>query len=151
MIEIWTDGACSGNGAKYRSKSIGGWAAVLKCGNYFKSISGGEQYTTNNRMEIKALIEALRILNNKAKDEHIMVYTDSKYVHMGFGNMQVNHMAKWANVANDDLWKELYEVSRGFDIETIKIPGHAGIQYNEVADKLATGEVKKLKERLGVK
>lgn len=140
-IEIYTDGACSGN------PGPGGWGAVLLYKEHSKEISGGEKDTTNNRMELKAVIEALRAVKKSAAD--IVVYTDSKYVQHGISEW-IHSWKKngWKNagkkpIKNADLWKELDEEAAKHNIKWMWVRGHNGNKYNEIADKLACGAVKK--------
>ncbi|KNF09970.1 ribonuclease H [Gottschalkia purinilytica] len=139
-IIIYTDGACSGN---QNSKNIGGYGAVLTYKDNKKEIYGGEINTTNNRMEIKACIEALKIL--KKTDIPVEVYTDSAYLcncinQKWYENWQKNG---WKNskkkpVENQDLWIELLDLINKIDnITFLKVKGHAGVELNELADSLA--------------
>jgi ribonuclease HI len=133
-IIIYTDGSCIGNPGK------GGWGAVLIYGEHEKEISGAEENTTNNRMEIMAVIQALAILKNKCR---VDIYTDSKYVKNGITswvyNWQKNNW-KTANkkpVKNQDLWQQLIENTTKHEVEWHWVKGHDGDKYNEMADKLA--------------
>ncbi len=140
-ITIYTDGACSGN------PGAGGWGAVLLYKEHIKKISGGEKDTTNNRMELKAVIESLRAVKKISAD--IVVYTDSKYVQNGI--MEWIHGWKkngWKNAAkkpikNVDLWMELDAESAKHKIEWKWVKGHSGNKYNEMADELACGAVQR--------
>ena len=140
-IEIYTDGACSGN------PGAGGWGAVLLYKEHIKKISGGEKDTTNNRMELKAVIESLRAIKKATAD--IIVYTDSKYVQNGI--MEWIHSWKkngWKNAAkkpikNVDLWMELDAEAAKHAIEWKWVKGHSGNKYNEIADELACGAVER--------
>lgn len=133
-IEIYTDGACSGN------PGPGGYGAILKYGEVEKEIWGCERETTNNRMEMTAVIEALRLLSRPCK---IRIVTDSNYVVKGmtqwiFGWVKRN----WTNaqkkpVLNRDLWEQLLELCRPHDIEWQWIKGHDGHRENERCDKMA--------------
>lgn len=139
-VVIYTDGACSGN------PGIGGWGAVLICGDYEKQISGFEENTTNNRMELTAVISALKALKNVSDVE---IFTDSKYVHDGITEWIHNWKRKnWKNVKNVDLWVQLDEFinNADYDIKWNWVKGHNNNKYNEIADKLATGEIKKFKK-----
>ena len=134
IVEIYTDGACSGN------PGPGGWGAVLRYGDHEKEMTGGEICTTNNRMELKAAIEALKALRQPASVE---IYTDSVYLRDGITkwieNWRVNGW-KTANkkaVKNVDLWQELVIVGERHQIEWFWIKGHAGHPQNERADALA--------------
>ncbi len=139
VVEIYTDGACSGNQFK---DNLGGWGAVLFYGDKRKEIFGGEQNTTNNRMELKACIMGLREM--KSTDPRIKLYSDSAYI---VNCINKKWYVKWEKngwktskkepVENKDLWVELLELTRKFDVEFIKVKGHAGIEHNERADELA--------------
>ena len=134
VIEIWTDGACKGN------PGIGGWGAYLIYGKHVKELFGGEKETTNNRMELTAVIEALRLLNRPCK---IVLHVDSSYVKDGITKWIDGWKAKnWrtANkqpVKNVDLWQALEEQIARHEIEWRWVKGHAGIEGNEKADQLA--------------
>lgn len=121
-IFIYTDGACSGN------PGPGGWGCVLVCGEYTKELNGGVAHTTNNRMEITAVIEGLSALKTKALP--VEVVTDSKYV---IGTMTEG----WKRKVNGDLWKQLDEVKQGLTITWTWVKGHADNPYNNRADELA--------------
>ena len=121
-IVIYTDGACSGN------PGPGGWGCVFVCGEYMKELNGGVPHTTNNRMEITAVIEGLKALKTKALP--IEVVTDSKYV---IGTMTEG----WKKKVNVDLWKQLDEVKQGLTITWTWVKGHADNPYNNRADELA--------------
>ena len=121
-IVIYTDGACSGN------PGPGGWGCVLVCGEYTKELSGGVKDTTNNRMEITAVIEGLNAL--KTKKLPVEVVTDSRYV---VGTMTEG----WKRKVNGDLWKELDRACEGLTISWTWVRGHADNPYNNRADELA--------------
>lgn len=142
-VEIFTDGACSGN------PGVGGWGAILRYKDVEKELSGGEENTTNNRMELMAVIAALRALK---KTCNISLYTDSKYVMSGITEWLVNwkqngwHTAnKKKGVKNIDLWQELDALTQQHEIRWIWVKGHAGHPENERCDALARGEVAKIK------
>jgi len=134
MIDIYTDGACSGN------PGPGGWGAILRKDATEKELFGGEALTTNNRMEMTAVIEALRAL--KAPVE-ARVHTDSQYVQKGISEWIHGWKRrgwKTANkepVKNEDLWRELDRLAAQHRIEWIWVKGHAGHAENERADALA--------------
>jgi len=138
VIEIYTDGACSGNPGR------GGWGAVLRWNSHEKELSGGEAETTNNRMEMMAVIRALETLKRSSKVE---VYTDSKYVQQGVTQWLEGWKAKgWKTAAkkpvkNQDLWQELDSLIQEHDISFHWVKGHAGHPENERADALATGAI----------
>ena len=133
-IDIYTDGACKGN------PGPGGWGAYLISGAHEKEIFGGEAETTNNRMELTAVIEALRMLKNPSK---IRLFIDSQYVKNGI-NLWISNWKKagWKTsnkkpVKNVDLWMMLDELVPRHEIEWIWVKGHAGNLGNERADDLA--------------
>ena len=134
LIYIYTDGACRGN------PGPGGWGAVLECGDYKKEIYGGAMLTTNNIMELTAVIEALKIIK---KESQIIITTDSKYVQNGITNWINNWKLKgWktANkkpVKNKELWIELDALTSIHNITWEWVKGHTGHSGNERADKLA--------------
>ena len=139
-ISIWTDGACSGN------PGPGGWGALIKYPYLTKKLSGSEAHTTNNRMEILAVINALKSINLNLK---ITIYTDSKYVKDGITswihNWKINN---WKNsqkkdVKNKDLWQELDGLTQKIDINWQWVKGHSGNIENDIADKLATSAIQK--------
>lgn len=138
IIEIYTDGACKGN------PGVGGWGAWLKYNEQEKSLFGGEENTTNNRMEMTAVIRALEALKRPSV---VKLYTDSVYVQKGMMEWMAGWKAKnWrtANkkpVKNDDLWKQLDTLSNQHQIEWVWVKGHAGNEGNERADQLANAGV----------
>ena len=133
-LEIFTDGACSGN------PGPGGYGAILKYGEVEKEIWGCERETTNNRMEMTAVIEALRLLSRPCK---IRIVTDSNYVVKGMTQWIYGWVKRnWTNaqkkpVLNRDLWEQLFEMSRPHDIEWRWIKGHDGHRENERCDNMA--------------
>lgn len=141
-VTIYTDGACSGN------PGPGGWAAILMAGGAKKELSGGERDTTNNRMELMAVIEGLRALKRPCKVE---IYSDSAYVVNAFSQ---NWIDKWvrngwknsakAEVANSDLWKELIKLTSVHTVRFNKVKGHADNEFNNRCDELAVAEWKKI-------
>ncbi|MBR7177866.1 MAG: ribonuclease HI [Clostridia bacterium] len=140
-VTIYTDGACSGN------PGIGGWAAVLMYNGKFKEISGYDKSTTNNRMELFAVIQALRGLNQPCE---VDLCTDSQYISDAFNKQWIEAWQKnnWrtagkTEVKNIDLWKALlYEVNK-HKVSFIKVKGHADVEFNERCDQLARGEVER--------
>ncbi|MDR2924847.1 MAG: ribonuclease HI [Azoarcus sp.] len=134
-ISIYTDGACSGN------PGPGGWGAVLKSGSHEKEIWGGELATTNNRMEILAVIRALEQIKHKGMP--VKVYTDSQYVQKGISEWIHGWKARgWMTsgktpVKNADLWRALDEIAACHSVEWHWVKGHAGHPGNERADALA--------------
>lgn len=135
-ITIYTDGACSGN------PGPGGWGAVLFHGNRMKEISGGEDNTTNQRMELTAVVEALRALKVSGWD--VVVYSDSAYIVNAFREDWISRWQKngWKNskkndVANQDLWKSLLALMSKNRVQIEKVKGHSGDKWNERCDELA--------------
>ena len=134
MIDIYTDGACSGN------PGPGGWGAILRQGDTEKELFGGERLTTNNRMEMMAVIEALRALKQPVTAR---VHTDSQYVQKGISEWIHGWKRRgWKTAArepvkNEDLWRELDRLAAQHRIEWIWVKGHAGHVENERADVLA--------------
>jgi ribonuclease HI len=138
IIEIYTDGACRGN------PGPGGWAAVLTAGEREKEISGAQYQTTNNRMELQAVISALQALKRPAE---VRLYTDSQYVRRGVLEWLEQWKARgWKTadkkpVKNQDLWEVLDgEVSK-HRIEWHWVPGHSGVPGNERCDALANAAI----------
>ena len=133
-IEIFTDGACKGN------PGPGGWGAILRQGEREKELWGGEASTTNNRMELIAVIRALEALKRPSR---VRVYTDSQYVQKGISEWIHGWKRKgWKtadrkDVKNADLWRELDGLAGRHDIEWHWVKGHAGHPENERADALA--------------
>ena len=134
LIQIFTDGACRGN------PGPGGWGAILICGEYRKEIKGGALLTTNNIMELMAVIKALELLKNPSVIE---ITTDSQYVKNGITNWIYNWKEKgWktANkkpVKNKDIWIKLDKLASSHKIDWKWVRGHTGHTENELADKLA--------------
>ena len=140
FVEIYADGACKGN------PGAGGWGAWLQYNGNEKSIYGGEDNTTNNRMELTAVIRALETLKRKSK---VKLYTDSSYVQKGMTEWIGGWKAKnWRTadkkpVKNDDLWKTLDVLAQAHQIEWIWVRGHNGNDGNERADALANQGVER--------
>ena len=138
-VDVCTDGACSGN------PGPGGYAAILKYGDHEKEISGCEADTTNNRMELRAVIVALRCLKRPSR---VRVFTDSSYVVKGMTEWIRGWIRKnWINsqkrpVLNRDLWEELLDLSRLHQIQWHWIRGHGGHPENERCDELARKALK---------
>jgi ribonuclease HI len=133
-VDIYTDGACSGN------PGPGGWGALLRTAGHEKEIWGGELATTNNRMELLAVIRALELLKRPVR---VRVHTDSQYVQKGISEWIHGWKARgWktaakAPVKNVDLWQALDKVAGTHQIDWIWVKGHAGHPENERADALA--------------
>jgi len=146
-IIIYTDGGCSGN------PGPGGWGVVISADGIVKQISGGEKFTTNNRMELLAAINALSIIKNTPKFEgrKIIVNIDSQYVKNGITTWIKGWKAKdWITadkkpVKNQDLWILLDELNSSLNVEWNWVKGHAGVEYNEICDSLCQQEIKKHK------
>ena len=138
-VEIWTDGACSGN------PGPGGWGAILRFGAESKELSGGEPLTTNNRMELTAAISALEALKRGCE---VDLHTDSQYLRQGV----MSWLDGWKRngwrtadrkpVKNDDLWRRLDEATQRHTIDWRWVRGHAGDAMNERADELARAGMK---------
>jgi ribonuclease HI len=135
QLEIFTDGACKGN------PGPGGWGAVIRYGKHEKEISGGDPDTTNNRMELSATIQALKILIEPCK---VKLHTDSRYVIDGITKWIHGWQRNgWKNaskqpVSNVDLWHDLIEATARHQVEWIWVKGHNGHPENERADRLAS-------------
>ncbi len=133
-VTIYTDGACKGN------PGPGGWGVVLKSGDKEKHLHGGETLTTNNRMEMTAVIEALKALKMPC---HVSLYTDSKYVMQGVTEWLSGWKARgWKTASKDpvknvDLWQEIDSLLGTHEITWHWVKGHAGHPGNELADALA--------------
>jgi len=137
-IEIYTDGACRGN------PGPGGWAATLESGEHFRELSGAERTTTNNRMELTAVIRALEALK---KSSAVVVYTDSEYVRKGITEWLRAWKARdWRTadkkpVKNRDLWEQLDVATERHSIEWRWVKGHSGVPGNERVDALANAAI----------
>ncbi|MSU05955.1 ribonuclease HI [Spirochaetales bacterium NM-380-WT-3C1] len=141
-VLIYTDGACSGN------PGPGGWGAILKYGEAEKELSGGEELTTNNRMELTAAIKALSALKEPC---FVDLYSDSKYLIDSFDKgwvyswQKLGFKKKGKDVPNTDLWIKLLELFKIHQINLIWVKGHAENEYNNRCDKLAVSEWKRIK------
>ncbi|TLY71665.1 MAG: ribonuclease HI [Gammaproteobacteria bacterium] len=144
MIEIYTDGACRGN------PGPGGWAALLQTGEREKELHGAEPLTTNNRMELTAVIRALEALKRPVRAR---VYTDSQYVRRGITEWLPEWKSRgWRTVArkpvkNQDLWERLDGLAARHDIQWHWVPGHAGVPGNERVDRLANAAIDAFQRR----
>ena len=137
-VTIYTDGACSGN------PGPGGWGSILMMGENRKEISGGSANTTNNIMELTAVIEALKMLKRPCK---VNVYSDSAYVVNAFIQKWIYGWMKkgWKTAGNEpvknkELWQELYELTKIHDVTFNKVKGHADNEFNNRCDELARME-----------
>ncbi len=142
-VTVYTDGACSVN------PGVGGWAAILMFKSIRKEISGGAYETTNNRMEITAAIMALKALKEPCE---VDIYTDSAYLCDTFSKGWIYGWLKkiWKKsdnkpVENQDLWKDILELTRTHKVNWHKVKGHADNEFNNRCDQLARAEIKKLK------
>ena len=143
-VDIFTDGACSGN------PGPGGWGAILRAGAHEKTLYGGEPATTNNRMELLAVIRALETLKRPST---VRVHTDSQYVQKGISEWIHGWKARgWktaarAPVKNEDLWRALDAAQSTHQVEWIWVKGHAGHVDNERADALARQGVDEIRKQ----
>ena len=140
QVILYTDGACSGN------PGVGGWGAVLMFKGAEKRISGAEKDTTNNRMELFAVISGLECLKEPCE---VTVYSDSAYTVNAFNNGWIYAWERdgWKKsdnkqVLNTDLWKRLLALTRLHSVKFVKVKGHADNEYNNICDKLATDAIK---------
>lgn len=138
-VTIYTDGACSGN------PGPGGWGAILMLGENKKEISGGKKDTTNNVMELTAVIEALKLLKRPCK---VDLYSDSAYVVNAFLQDWISGWVKknWKNsnkeeVKNKELWQELIELTKVHQVVFHKVKGHSDNEYNNRCDELARNAI----------
>ena len=137
-VTIYTDGACSGN------PGPGGWGAISMAGGKSREISGGEAHTTNNRMELMAVIKSLGLLTRPCE---VDLYSDSAYVVNAFNQNWIEGWQKkgWVNsaknpVANRDLWEKLIDLCNTHKVTFIKVKGHADNEFNNRCDELAVAE-----------
>ena len=140
-VEIFTDGACKGN------PGPGGWGAILRYKGHEKQLFGGEGETTNNRMELLAVINALSALTRSSK---VLITTDSQYVKNGITQWIHNWKRNgWRTsnkkaVKNADLWEQLDELVNRHDVQWAWVKGHSGHPENELADELANKGIESL-------
>jgi ribonuclease HI len=145
VIEIYTDGACRGN------PGPGGWAALLQLNGHEKELSGAEQLTTNNRMELTAVIRALEALKRPVEAR---INTDSEYVRRGITEWLRGWKARnWRTadkkpVKNQDLWQQLEAACARHKLEWRWVPGHAGVPGNERVDRLANEAIDALQHAI---
>jgi ribonuclease HI len=144
QVNIYTDGACKGN------PGVGGWGALLRHGSIEKEMYGGAEHTTNNRMELLAVIESLKALKTRCQ---VAVYTDSVYVQKGVTEWLINWKKRgWKTadkkpVKNDDLWRELDSLLGNHELSWHWVKGHAGHVENERADELANRGVELIRNK----
>jgi ribonuclease HI len=142
VVDIFTDGACSGN------PGPGGWGAILRWRGHEKELAGGERATTNNRMELLAAIRGLEAIKRPAR---VRLHTDSQYVRNGITQWIKSWKARgWKTadkkpVANVDLWKELEAAAARHEVTWHWVRGHSGHPENERADALARGAIAELR------
>lgn len=162
-VTIYTDGACSGN------PGPGGWAAILLYNDAKKEISGGKKETTNNEMEMTAVLEALKILKRPCE---VMIYSDSAYVVNTFdkgwiynwakndwtkkiiitkkklneetGEVETKKIEKREQIKNRELWQEIYSICQVHKVTFNKVKGHSDVELNNRCDELARGEIRKI-------
>lgn len=144
IIELFTDGACKGN------PGLGGWGVLIKNSKILNELKGIQQQTTNNRMELIAVIQGLKSIQENA---HIEITTDSMYVNNGINQWIYN----WKNngwktaakkpVKNKDLWQELDELVQNYSIKWIWVKGHSGHPGNERADQLANEAIEEFQNK----
>lgn len=141
-VEIFTDGACKGN------PGPGGWAALLRYGRHEKQLSGAEAHCTNNQMELRAAIEALKALTRPCS---VILTTDSNYLRQGISEWLPNWKRKgWKTasgqpVKNVELWQELEQLAKCHEIQWRWVKGHSGHRENELVDELANQAIAALK------
>ena len=143
-VIIYTDGACSGN------PGPGGWAAIIKKKKNRKEISGGNKNTTNNIMEITAILEGLKALKVECE---VNIYSDSAYCVNAFNQGWIYNWIKkgWKTasgepVKNKELWQELYALTKKHKVTFNKVKGHSDDELNNRCDEMARGEIEKIKE-----
>jgi len=145
-VEIFSDGACSGN------PGVGGYGAILRCGTKEKEISGAEEMTTNNRMEMTAAIAALESLK---RPSDVVLVTDSQYLYKGMTEWIFGWVKRgWINskkeaVLNRDLWERLLELSKIHRITWVWVRGHNGHPENERCDALARAAIEECRKSMG--
>ncbi|HET8608218.1 MAG TPA: ribonuclease HI [Burkholderiales bacterium] len=142
VVDVYTDGACKGN------PGVGGWGVLLEYDGAVRELYGGEPLTTNNRMELTAVIRALEALKRSCR---VRLHTDSQYVQQGISSWIHNWKRRgWRTadrkpVKNADLWRQLDELAGNHDVEWVWVRGHAGHRGNEHADRLANRGVESVR------
>ncbi len=143
-IEVFTDGSSLGN------PGPGGWCAILRYNGREKILRGNKKKTTNNEMELKAVLEALRALKEPVE---VVIYTDSKYVANGLNEWIKNWAkngwknAKRKNIEHKDMWQEIYKLMKIHRIKAIWIKAHTNHRENELCDKIAKEEAEKIRNQ----
>lgn len=142
-VTIYTDGACSGN------PGPGGWAAILIYKDIKKEISGGNKNTTNNIMELTAILEGLKMLKTECD---VTLYSDSAYSVNAFNKGWIYSWKKknWKKsdgqeVKNKEIWQEIYDLTKKHNVKFIKVKGHSDVELNNRCDELAREEIEKLR------
>lgn len=142
-VTIYTDGACSGN------PGPGGWAAILIYKDIKKEISGGNKNTTNNIMELTAILEGLKTLKTECD---VTLYSDSAYSVNAFNKGWIYSWKKknWKKadgqeVKNKEIWQEIYDLTKKHNVKFIKVKGHSDVELNNRCDELAREEIEKLR------
>ncbi len=148
-VTLYTDGACSGN------PGPGGWGALLQSGSHEKTLKGAEPETTNNRMELVAVIEGLSALKEPCR---VAVHTDSAYIVNAFGEDWISGWQRrgWKTagkkpVKNRDLWEELLRLTGIHEVGFVKVKGHADDERNNYVDGVAVSAIAELRTELGLK
>ncbi len=137
-VAIYSDGSSLGN------PGPGGWGTILRYGGHEKELSGGEPMTTNNRMELRAVIEGLKALKEPCE---VMVYSDSSYVVKAINEWLEGWVARgFKKVKNPELWQAYLEAARPHKVRAVWVKGHAGHPENERCDALAKAEAEKFKQ-----
>ena len=141
QVAIYSDGSSLGN------PGPGGWGTILRFGPHEKELVGGEPMTTNNRMELRAVIEGLKALKEPCD---VTIYSDSSYVVNAINEWLDNWIARdFKKVKNPELWREYIKAAKPHRVKAVWVRGHAGHPENERCDELARGYAEKLKEELG--
>ncbi len=141
QVHLYSDGSSLGN------PGFGGYCAILKYQGHEKVVSGAQSDATNNQMELKAVIEGLRILKEPCQ---VDITSDSSYVVKGINEWLSGWVKKeFKKIKNPELWQEYLEVAKGHHIQAFWVRGHAGHEENEKCDKIARGEAEKIKKISG--
>ena len=137
QISIFSDGS------SLRNPGAGGYCSILRYKDTEKIVKGGQKNATNNQMELKAVIEGIKLLKQECD---ITIFSDSRYVVDGISSWIKNWIKKeFKNVKNEDLWREFLEVSKIHKIKTVWVKGHNNHRENEMCDKIAKDEAKRFK------